>query len=167
MYIIVFNTTIKHFPILMSSLINLKEKGNSYFAAGSYKEAINCYSEAINKFGIDAVILSNRAQCWIKLSNWQKAREDAELGLMQNCASRLRVKLLFRKGLALRALGKELEAEDSFQQVLKLEPGNKDAASALVQPPSKKAKACSEVVVPLEVVDSLPLEFAAIVRDAE
>lgn len=141
----------------------LKEKGNSFFAAGSYEEAINCYSEAINKFGPDATILSNRSQCWIKLSNWRNAFDDADLGLQQNCNAKLKVKMLFRKGMALRALGKDSDAEVSFEHVLKLEPGNKDAAKALLQPPAKKAKACKEKIVPLEVVERLPLEFSAIV----
>jgi len=40
---------------------NLKAKGNEHFKRGEYREAINCYTSALEIDPKNAVLLSNRA----------------------------------------------------------------------------------------------------------
>lgn len=61
-----------------------KQQGNSYFISLEYSKAIDCYNKclkAIDDFGgdleIKKLVLSNRAQAYIKLKVYAKAFEDA------------------------------------------------------------------------------------------
>jgi tetratricopeptide (TPR) repeat protein len=47
---------------------DLKEKGNSYFRTGAYKQALDCYNQANNLMSSNPIILCNRAACYLKLS---------------------------------------------------------------------------------------------------
>lgn len=154
----------------MSTILELKEQGNKLFLAGDCQKAIVLYSEAISRFGPDPVLLSNRAQCWIKAMNWQNAKDDAELGLKQKCPPKIQIKLLFRKGVALRSMGMYLDAERSFLSVLQLDPDNTEAIRELEilrSPKTKKLKISNNIVIPLEVVDVLPVEFQQILIEDE
>lgn len=151
----------------MSRLRELKEVGNEFFRSGDYANAIQYYSDAIEKCGPDSVLYSNRAQCFIKLLQWLKAIKDAESGLKLDCSLQLRVKLLFRQGIALRGSGNYTEAARSLQTILDLDPENKDAQMQLnLIPGPKLKKLCvrNDVLVPLEVVKELPGVYADIVK---
>lgn len=151
----------------MSSLAELKQNGNELFSKGNYVQAIEAYGTALDRFGPDPVLLSNRAQCWIKVKKWENAREDAEQGLAQECTPKIHVKLLYRLGVALRALGRDTGAERCFHQLLQLEPANQYAKTELSQsyvPLKKKLRVLNDVVVPLEVVDVLPDEYLELLR---
>lgn len=151
----------------MSLLIELKEAGNRYFKSNDFVNAIKYYTDAIEKFGPDSVLYSNRAQCLIKLLEWQRAIVDTELGLKLKCSSNIRVKLLFRQGVALRGSGKYTEAKRSLQSILELEPENKDAQmqlELLLGPDLKKLCVRNDVPITLEVVQKLPMEYVDIVN---
>lgn len=151
----------------MSTLPELKAIGNNSFVAGDFSKAAKHYTNAIDQFGPDLVLLSNRAQCWINLGEWQKALNDAEFGLRQNSTVKIEIKLLFRKGMALQAIGNSGLAISCFERVLALDPNNKEAQNALEQsslPKLKKVRLENEVRIPLEVVDTLPLEYRSIVE---
>ena len=60
----------------MSKADQLKEQGNRCFAAGNYQQAISYFTQAI-KLQETAVYYSNRAACYLKLSNYQQALADA------------------------------------------------------------------------------------------
>jgi stress-induced-phosphoprotein 1 len=67
----------------MSSVAELKAKGNAAFSAKNYDEAIQHYSDAIAAASdptADAVhvLYSNRSACYSGLKQWEKALEDAE-----------------------------------------------------------------------------------------
>ena len=64
----------------MKSLLELKEEGNIYFRKGDYDKALSCYTQALKigrnacekdkdrgKKNEKAVILKNRAACYLKL----------------------------------------------------------------------------------------------------
>jgi tetratricopeptide (TPR) repeat protein len=62
-----------------------KQQGNSYFVSLEYSKAIDCYNKclrAIDDYGgdleIKKLVLSNRAQAYIKLKVYNKAYEDAQ-----------------------------------------------------------------------------------------
>jgi stress-induced-phosphoprotein 1 len=66
----------------MSSVAELKAKGNADFAAKRYEEAISHYTAAIEaaKGEADAphVLYSNRSACYSGLKNYEQALADAE-----------------------------------------------------------------------------------------
>ncbi|CDO68768.1 hypothetical protein BN946_scf184989.g34 [Trametes cinnabarina] len=69
----------------------LKEEGNLAFKTGKLQDAVDKYSEALERIGSDeregsgghirAVLLSNRATTFVKLERWEDALADAETSL--------------------------------------------------------------------------------------
>ena len=55
-----------------------KAEGNEFFNSEMYKEAINSYTEAIRHNKLNPIYWSNRAQCYIKLKQFEKSLSDAE-----------------------------------------------------------------------------------------
>ncbi|PVH18929.1 hypothetical protein CXQ85_001221 [Candidozyma haemuli] len=142
---------------------DFKAQGNKAFVEKRYQEAIDLYSKAIALDKENAVLYSNRAQCHLNLRDWIRASNDVEVGLRLNPAEKIKVKLLYRKGLTAKGSGNVVMAKRAFNEALEMDPGNQAAASELDQLEPKKAK--PETVdegpkkVPVEVVDELPEEF--------
>lgn len=122
----------------------LKARGNEAFGAGEYGQAILQYSLCLDKaaelpdannsdnknaslFPRD-VIYSNRAACFLKLGQHEKAQADAEAALHMNDDN---VKAHFRKGLALHAAQRYAEALPVLAHAHKMEPQNKQIKQAL------------------------------------
>lgn len=72
--------------------------------------------------------LANRGMCYIQLEEYQKAEQDCSASIKIDPKY---VKSYFRRGLARKHLNKLEEAIDDFQDVLTLEPGNKQAIEEL------------------------------------
>ncbi|GKY96242.1 hypothetical protein MPSEU_000584000 [Mayamaea pseudoterrestris] len=113
-----------------------KIRGNEAFGAGEYAQAILLYSLALDKadelpdvklYPRD-VLYSNRAACFLKLGQHEKAEEDARKALDVNPDN---IKAIFRHGLALHAMGKYLAALPVLAKAHKLEPHNKQVKQAL------------------------------------
>mmetsp|Transcript_3765 Transcript_3765/g.4292 ORF Transcript_3765/g.4292 Transcript_3765/m.4292 type:complete len:564 (+) Transcript_3765:77-1768(+) len=121
-----------------------KTKGNEAFVAGEYAQAILLYTLALDKATelldtVEAndsekelfprhVVLSNRSACFLKLGYHEKALAD---GIDAEKIEPSYVKGVFRKGLALHAMGRYQEATISLAAALKLEPKNKQIKRAL------------------------------------
>jgi len=130
-----------------------KMKGNESFAAGEYAQAILLYTMALDraaelpdhsdvelvKKGLPMacplkqlfprhIALANRSASFLKLGHHEKA-------LIDSCeAHQLEpnyVKSIFRKGLALHAMGRYQEALESLSVAHNLEPNNKQIKQAL------------------------------------
>jgi Flp pilus assembly protein TadD len=113
-----------------------KARGNEAFGAGEYGQAILLYTLVLDKaseltdaklFPCD-VVYSNRAACFLKLGQHEKALDDAETALAIN---RDNLKALFRKGLSLHAMGRYYEALPVLAEAHKKEPHNKQIKQAL------------------------------------
>lgn len=119
-----------------------KTRGNEAFGAGEYAQAILLYSLALDKahelpdadntsvkqlFARD-ILLSNRAACFLKLGQHEKAEEDAHKAQILNPQN---VKAIFRRGLALHAMGQYENAIPVLAEAHKLEPNNKQITQAL------------------------------------
>lgn len=122
-----------------------KSRGNEAFAAGEYAQAVLLYTLTLDRASElpDAnddpssckkwlfprhIVLSNRSASFLKLGHHDKALKDA----ME--AERLEpsyVKAVFRKGLALHAMGRYEEAIAPLAAALKMEPKNKQIKQAL------------------------------------
>jgi len=130
--------------MLIASVQFIVLTSNSLFVNNRYGQAILLYSMAIDKTQEDAtkamndpklhvpkvhvVSLANRSACFLKMGNPEKAFEDAEACLM---ADPTYLKGIFRKGMALHAMGKYQEALPVLAESLKQEPKNKQIKQAL------------------------------------
>lgn len=107
------------------SPLERKEAGNQLFKEGKWEEALEQYTYGLEIENIPpdqkGLLLSNRAQCFLKLSDWQRSLEDANacLALLPEHA-----KSLVRRGTALEQLGRRDEALRDFAQVARSDPGN-------------------------------------------
>lgn len=63
------------------SASELKDQGNKLFGSRKYEEAISCYSRAIIKNPSMPTFLTNRALCYLKLSQWELACQDCKRAL--------------------------------------------------------------------------------------
>jgi len=140
---------------IISSVEEQKAKGNEAFTSGEYAQAVLYYTMAIDRAAElpDAtsvteklsgggslsspkleqlfprhIVLSNRSACFLKLGHHEKALKD---GTDAELLDPTYVKGIFRKGLALHAMGRYQEAIKSLSSAQKLEPKNKQIKQAL------------------------------------
>lgn len=109
----------------------LREAGNELFKKQEFSEAIKRYTAALEscpKAHQDgAVILKNRAACWLKLGRNEEAISDATAALLLAPSD---VKCLYRRAVALEARGEVVEAFRDLQKLLQIDPKNKPATEA-------------------------------------
>ncbi|XP_077984875.1 RNA polymerase II-associated protein 3-like [Glandiceps talaboti] len=105
-----------------------KDRGNSYFKKGQYKEAVHCYTIGMECDPFNAILPANRAMAYIKMEKYVDAETDCTAALSIDYTY---VKAYHRRGTARIELGKLEEAEKDFEQVLNIEPSNKPAMSEL------------------------------------
>lgn len=120
-----------------------KTKGNEAFGAGEYAQAILQYSLALDKTeqlkDLDTtgkkgdlvpcdVLFTNRAACFLKLGEHEKAREDADKALEVNSDN---LKAHFRRGMALHAMGQYELALPSLVTALRGQPKNSQILQAI------------------------------------
>ncbi|CAL1540870.1 unnamed protein product [Lymnaea stagnalis] len=104
----------------------LQDKGNSFFAAGDFKSAINAYTHAIHLAPKIHSLYSNRAACHLKLKNLFKCIEDCSKALdllfppvTQNAGSRC--KALIRRGTAFCLLEMYVEGLRDYDAALAID----------------------------------------------
>ena len=105
-----------------------KDKGNAAFKDGNYSQAVLHYTEALDLDASHVVALCNRAQCFLKLGEHDKALADADAALSVKPDY---VKAHFRRGLALHALKRFTDAVLAFERTLSIDPKNIQAKDAL------------------------------------
>ncbi|RUS79575.1 hypothetical protein EGW08_012669 [Elysia chlorotica] len=112
----------------------LLDKGNSFFASGDYKSAINAYTHAIRMTPKLPSLYSNRAACHLKIRNFFKCIEDCSKAMdllfpavPQNASSRC--KALVRRGTAFCELELYVEGLRDYEAALKIDPDNKALAT--------------------------------------
>ena len=122
----------------MSVAEEFKAQGNSYFVSLEYSNAIDCYSKSLialdemlaNPSSVQVadpkefrkLVLSNRAQSYLKLKAYHKAFADADAALQLDP---VHVKSLGRRGTACYYLDKFRQAKRDFVVALGLDPNNK------------------------------------------
>ncbi|VFQ80081.1 unnamed protein product [Cuscuta campestris] len=65
----------------MRAVASARSKGNELFKGGRFSEACIAYGDGLDHDPYNAVLLSNRAACWIKLEQYEKAFEDCNAAL--------------------------------------------------------------------------------------
>lgn len=120
---------------MTATVDELKARANLAFKANKFSEAEQLYSSALKHaalIGADgklqAVLLGNRAYARIKLEQYGFAISDATDALEKNPSY---VKAYYRRGSAQFALCRYKEARRDYGVIVKLLPGDKDAAVKL------------------------------------
>jgi serine/threonine-protein phosphatase 5 len=108
----------------------LKSQANDFLTAGKYLEAIRLYSEALEYTPTNAIVLSNRAQAFLKVENYGLAIVDADAAIR---ADPTYAKGFYRRASASFALNKFKAARKDFRQVCKLKPKDRDARAKLAE----------------------------------
>uniref|UniRef100_A0A673H7I8 Mitochondrial import receptor subunit TOM70-like n=1 Tax=Sinocyclocheilus rhinocerous TaxID=307959 RepID=A0A673H7I8_9TELE len=100
-----------------------KNKGNKYFKAGKYEQAIQCYTEAISlcpkeQKGDLSTFYQNRAAAYEQQLKWTEVIQDCSQAVELNPCY---VKALFRRAKALEKLGDKKECLEDVTAVCILE----------------------------------------------
>ena len=105
-----------------------RSKGNEFFNAKRWNDAIACYSRAIELSPNNVTLFSNRSAAFTQLGQFHNALLDAE-----KCITLQRdwVKGHFRRGKALLGLQNYAEAIVSLKEALNCESGSKEIQEAL------------------------------------
>ncbi|KAK0063583.1 RNA polymerase II-associated protein 3 [Biomphalaria pfeifferi] len=118
-----------------------KKKGNELYKLGQLEQAIEAYSKGLMFDPTNSLLLSNRAQAFLKLNKYTECESDCTLSLT---GAPLFVKSYLRRATARLALGKLEEAVRDFQRALELEPNNKQAKMEIKRlKQGKSVKNCS------------------------
>ncbi|NXJ58398.1 TTC31 protein, partial [Spizaetus tyrannus] len=113
--------------VVEQSLI-IAGRGNEAAQKGRYAEAVQAFTEAVKLNPREHRLFGNRSYCYEKLQRYEEALRDAQvsLGLQPGWP-----KGFFRKGKALRGLKRYAEAVSTFEELLRLDGANADAAAQL------------------------------------
>ncbi|CAH9131406.1 unnamed protein product [Cuscuta epithymum] len=112
----------------MRAVANARSNGNELFKAGRFSEACKAYGEGLDHDPYNAVLLSNRAACWTKLEQYEKALEDCNAALAFRPSF---TKARFRRCDCLFKMG-ELEAcIQDCEALVKEFPENEEVCSML------------------------------------
>ncbi|KAL3101323.1 hypothetical protein niasHT_028079 [Heterodera trifolii] len=105
-----------------------KNMGNQLFKKGDYPGAMRHYNEAIKRNPDNAVLYSNRAACFTKLMEFQRAVDDCDLCLKKDPSF---VKAYIRKGAALSAMREFGRAQKAYEDALQMDSSNHEAMEGL------------------------------------
>lgn len=105
-----------------------KTSGNEAFQKGDYPTAIKHYTEAIKRNPDNHVLFSNRAACFTKLMEFQRAVDDCETCIKKEPTF---AKAYLRKGAALMAMHEYGRAQKAYEDVLMMDPSNREALDGL------------------------------------
>ncbi|GMM54141.1 Tah1 protein [Maudiozyma humilis] len=132
----------------MSLFDSFKERGNTFFKAGKYKDAIGCYDHCIKIQPSEIAPYTNKALCQIKSGDYEgaivscnEAKNHVQPGNPEH--KRLSMKLTHHLTVASEALGITQEASDDLL------------------PPKKESEEGTSEITIVEV-DTLPAEFRRI-----
>jgi len=122
-------------PGAEAKALELKELGNEQLLKGHYLDAIGFYSDALEYAPTNAIILSNRAQAYIKVENYGLAMSDATIAMESDPTY---AKAYYRRGSAQFALSHYKDARKDFRKVCQLRPKDRDARA--------KFQACEKAI---------------------
>lgn len=105
-------------------------QGNQMAQTGDFQSAVKLFTKAISLDPTDFRFLGNRSYCYDRIEQYESALQDADAAII---LAPEWPKGYFRKGRALNGLKRFQEAEQVFQQVLKLDPICEDAQFELAR----------------------------------
>ncbi|KAI1719313.1 tetratricopeptide repeat domain-containing protein [Ditylenchus destructor] len=115
-------------PTMRLVLDEEKNKGNELFKKGDYPNAMKHYNEAIKRNPDNPVLYSNRAACYTKLMEFQRAVDDCDICLKKDPNF---IKAYIQKGAALQAMREFSRAQISYKDALTVDSSNGEALEGL------------------------------------
>ena len=112
----------------MTTANDWKEKGNALVKEKKYKEALDCYSKAIEIDPNNQILYSNRSLMHCNLGEFQEALDDADKAISIKPDYG---KAYLRKGKALEGLNKIKEALDTYKLGLEKDKDNAQLKQAV------------------------------------
>jgi stress-induced-phosphoprotein 1 len=100
-----------------------KETGNKLFQENKFIEAIAEYTEALKRDPSNYKVLSNRAACYSKLMDWNRALDDCDACLQKDPNF---VKVYIRKAKVQHFLKQYHKALETYDAGLKLDPASSE-----------------------------------------
>jgi len=135
-----------------------KNKGNAEYAKQNWKEAVSCYTKAIElDTTSNPALYTNRAAAYAGLKDWEKSFQDATkaIELKEDWT-----KGHFRRGIALVELKRYPEAVKAFRRAQELDPNNEDLRAKL-----KEAERLEVKHKPKINADGSPLSPAQLAKE--
>lgn len=114
-----------------------KNEGNTFVQQKQWDKAVASYNEAIKLFPYDAVFYANRALCHLKLNNLYFAESDCTAALQLDDRY---VKAYHRRATVRVVMQRYKDAKQDLQEILKLEPSNKESKALLAEVEKKIEK---------------------------
>nr|XP_060631646.1 sperm-associated antigen 1 [Anolis sagrei ordinatus] len=106
----------------------LKKQGNDFVKKGNCVEALKKYNECIKLKPQELTIYTNRALCYLKLSQFEEAKKDCDYVLQTDGCN---VKALYRRALAFKGLENYKASVDDLNKVLLIDPHIDEAKKEL------------------------------------
>ncbi|XP_070658948.1 sperm-associated antigen 1 isoform X2 [Bos indicus] len=106
----------------------LKEEGNQCVKDKNYKDALSKYSECLKINNKECAIYTNRALCYLKLGQFEEAKQDCEQALQMDHGN---VKACYRRALAHKGLKNYQKSLNDLNKVLLLDPSIVEAKMEL------------------------------------
>lgn len=114
---------VKVTPEAKARSLEAKLRGQDAFKRKDFASAVDAYTQAIDLDPNEAIFLSNRSLCWLRMGQHERALTDAQAcrALKPDWA-----KACYREGASLYALQRFEEAANAFYEGVKLDPDNKE-----------------------------------------
>lgn len=109
--------------VVCLSMTECKQQGNQSYKRRQYKTAIHSYMQALDKSPFNVAVLTNLAQCHLRLDNLDDAVEFSSRALFVDPSH---VKALSRRAAAWHLQKRWKDAALDMEKALELEPGNQD-----------------------------------------
>ncbi|XP_006859243.1 PREDICTED: sperm-associated antigen 1 [Chrysochloris asiatica] len=106
----------------------LKEAGNQCVKDKNYTDALSKYNECLKINNKECVIYTNRALCYLKLCQFEEAKQDCDVALQLDDGN---VKACFRRALAHKGLKNYQKSLNDLNKVLLLDPSIVEAKMEL------------------------------------
>jgi len=119
----------------------LKNEGNNLMKSEKFNEALQCYTQAIQIDGSNAVYYCNRAAAHSKLSNHESALDDCKMAISYDPNYS---KAYGRMGLAYASLNDHYRARDCYRKAVELDPQNESYRNNLRIADEKVAEQSSQ-----------------------
>ncbi|XP_073535725.1 sperm-associated antigen 1 isoform X2 [Phyllobates terribilis] len=109
---------------------SLKQEGNACVKKSQYREAAKKYTECLQLKPEECTMYTNRALCYLKLCQYEEARQDCDRALQRDGAN---IKALYRRAQAYRGLEKYHDCASDLRKLTTLDPGVTEAKTLLTE----------------------------------
>ncbi|KAG9478762.1 sperm-associated antigen 1 [Eleutherodactylus coqui] len=110
--------------------LSLKQKGNDFVKNCQYAEAEKKYTECLQLKPEECTVYTNRALCYLKLRQYEEARQDCECALQRDAAN---IKALYRRAQAYRGLEKYQVCASDLRKLIALDSSVTEAKTLLTE----------------------------------